>query len=182
MCKSWVSLTCMVMCNVPCVTLTYKPAVEEELELFFRERKWFLRGAILLEQRIGWKLVYCEYWAKLFHSLSGKMRTLLLTRISEGGGSCWDRQESETGCRGLFFHEIPCCFGFLLLIPSFSDLGFVRPQWWLNSPAQFKSLFPPGFVSVSQSCVPFFYRNSSYCHCTASAFRQLAHNLPETVE
>lgn len=47
--------------NVTCVTLTYQPAVEEVLELVFRERKWFLRGTILLEGRIGWKLVYYEY-------------------------------------------------------------------------------------------------------------------------
>jgi len=33
------------------------------------------------------------------------MIVLLLIGISEGDSLCWDTQESEAGCRGLFFHE-----------------------------------------------------------------------------
>lgn len=181
MCNSGVSLK-HSYANVPCETPIYKPAAEEELELVFREEEVF-EGSFPARRR-NWMEISTQLIIEphVFIHCQEKMRTLLLTRISEGGGSCWDRQESETDCRGFFSMRHPVVLVSSCWLPSLSDLGFVRPQWWLNSPAQFKSLFPPGFVSVSQSCVPFFYRHSSYCHCTASAFRQLAHNLQQTVK
>lgn len=110
-----------------------------------------------------------------------EMIILLLVRISEGDSSCWDTQESETGCRGLFFHETSCSFCFLSMIIHHRLMILVLSGFSGYSTLQLSSKVYSLQV-LHQSIMFHPFLGSSYCHCIASATRQSAHNMQQTVK